>query len=144
MHTDKFTFASWHGTHYSQFASEVPFKINAFELKKNQHYFSRCRHLQNFLVGGETLNFQTLDCCFHSDWRLITGNGSGLYTKKNYRSLAEYTSISDHCWDPIETTLHTFGTCLFSLTWCAEPVSSVIFKLASNSHNVLCPSPAVY
>jgi hypothetical protein len=24
MHRDKFTFTSWHSTHYSQFASEVP------------------------------------------------------------------------------------------------------------------------
>jgi hypothetical protein len=50
-----------------------------------------------------------------------------------------HTSVSDHCWDPTETTLHTFGTCLFSLTQCAEPVSSVIFtsKLADNSHNVV-------
>jgi len=34
MHRGKFTFTSWHGTHYSQFAYEVPLKNNAFELKE--------------------------------------------------------------------------------------------------------------
>ena len=54
-----------------------------------------------------------------------------------------HTFVSEQCWDPIETTLCTFGTCLYSLTQSAEPVSSVVFKLADSSHNVLCPAPVV-
>jgi len=48
MHRDKLTPTSWHGTHYSQFAYELPLKNNAFELNKSALLF-QLQAFANFL-----------------------------------------------------------------------------------------------
>jgi hypothetical protein len=144
MHRDKFVFTSWHGTYYSQFAYEVPLKNNAFELKKSA-LLCQLQTFANFLCWRWDFEFPYTWLLFwfwlrthHSWWVMVV-----LKKESQVIGRIPHTYVSDHCWDPIETTLHIFGTCLFSQTQCVDSVSIVIFKLAGNSHNVLCPSPVV-